>query len=56
MGNIEDVTDDFSTTQLPFNQWLKTVEFVAIECLSTKTEKGGEKKILKMRIGFVSEH
>ena len=46
------VTDDYSTTQLSFNQWLKIVEFVAMKYLSTKTERGREKKISKMRINF----
>ena len=48
-------TGDYSTTQLPFNQWLKTVEFVAMKCLSTKTERGREKKISKIKIDFVSK-
>ena len=43
----------YSTTQLPFNQWLKTIEFVAIKCLSTKTERGREKKISQIRISFM---
>ena len=46
---------NYSTTQLRFIQWLKTVVFVAMKCLSTKTEREREKKISKMRIGFVSK-
>ena len=43
-------TGNYSTPQLPFNQWLKTVVFVAMKCLSTKTEKGGKKKIERWKL------
>ena len=41
---IASETGNYST-QLPFNWWLKTVVFVAIKCLSTKTERRRKKKI-----------